>query len=164
MTSSIEKPTTTKANSMSHSYPAHGDYLGDRHPKPDCSDRSDTIIGETFLFYKDSDQLLIRENTHLLALLPILKAMDTIEVHWYASPEGSKGRENSYNLNLSCHRANTLASLLIRNDITKNKIKTFNHGGTKAFGAIENNRSVVIPINLQNFSPALIIYNFVYLQ
>ncbi len=144
---------TVPAMTLAGGCPKPPTHIGDQSPNPDCRSRTDTVLGELFLFCIDSDQLRNEEQPHLLALLPILQKMETIEIHGYASPEGPKGREKDYNLSLSCLRANSIAAILVSNGIPPEKIITFKHGGTSALGSDKNNRSVVIPLSPHPITP-----------
>ncbi|MGH7516507.1 MAG: eCIS core domain-containing protein [Gemmatimonadales bacterium] len=122
-------------------------HLGDT-PVPadqDCEERADTVFGEMFFFCTDSDALTDESETRLLEFVPGLQRLPVVEVHGYASPEGPAGREVPYNLNLSCHRARSVADLLVRNGVMSSRVQTFKHGGTTAFGPRSRNRVAVIP-------------------
>jgi len=135
--------------------PAAPTHIGDTPAPAACDTPLATRRGHIFHFCVDSDELLPGEEATIPLLVPILTSLRTVEVHGYASPEGPSGRAAAYNLTLSCHRAQRVASLLIAHGIPASKIRTFQHGGTNEFsGARAPNRVVTIPIPVGGSSPA----------
>jgi outer membrane protein OmpA-like peptidoglycan-associated protein len=120
--------------------------IGDSAPSPDCGQGSGTAGGAIFTFCLDSDQMEDSSERLLPGYVPLLKQLDSVEVHGYASPEGPQGRATAYNLSLSCKRANRAAELLAALGVDRSRIRTLKHGGTTAFGPLEANRAVVIPV------------------
>jgi outer membrane protein OmpA-like peptidoglycan-associated protein len=120
--------------------------LGDAPVEPgrECEETAARVSGQRFLFCRDSDQLTDAAEAQLMALIPMLRLEDTVEVHGFASLEGPRGREAAYNLNLSCHRANRVAQLLEAGGVPPSRIHRYQHGGTSRFGAAPQNRAVVI--------------------
>jgi outer membrane protein OmpA-like peptidoglycan-associated protein len=130
-------------------------HLGDSPPSAACDTPQATRRGHMLHFCVDSDELLAGEEATIAPLVPILNTLRTVEVHGYASPEGPSGRAAAYNLALSCHRAQRVASLLIANGVSASNIRTFQHGGTNEFaGARAPNRVVTIPIPIGGSTPA----------
>ena len=142
--SSTSLPNTAPVTAPTGACPRPPTHIGNSSPSPDCQESSRSATGESFLFCNDSDQMLSTDQAAFLSLIPLLQGMDRIDVHGYASPEGPKGREAPYNLNLSCMRANRAAVVLIDNGIDPSKVHTFKHGGTPEFGAANQNRRVII--------------------
>jgi outer membrane protein OmpA-like peptidoglycan-associated protein len=120
--------------------------IGGSAPSPDCAAGAGATGGAIFRFCLDSD-LMDDPSEHLLPLyVPVLSQLDTVEVHGYASSDGPQGREDAYNLNLSCKRANRAADMLAALGVARSRIRTVKHGATTAFGPPEANRAVVIPV------------------
>jgi len=132
--------------------------LGDTPVEPgrECEDAAATVTGQRFLFCTDSDQLTDAGEAELMALIPMLRLQETVEIHGFASPEGPAGRQVAYNLNLSCHRVNRVAELLEAGGVPPSRIHRYRHGGTSRYGSARQNRAVVIPLAEAPFSPDLV--------
>ena len=122
----------------------------------ECEEAAATVTGQRFLFCTDSDQLTDAGEAALMALIPMLRLEETVEIHGFASPEGPSGRQVAYNLNLSCHRANRVAQLLVAGGVPESRIRRYQHGGTSRFGSAHQNRAVVIPLAEGPVSPDLV--------
>jgi len=120
-------------------------------PDTDCAQRTDDVSGEIFYFNINCNDLkpgggkllgggiFSDENKHLSSFARGLPKGTVLKVHGYASMEG----DPAFNLSLSCHRANKVASMLgkARPDLT---VATPNvaHGATP--GPASYRRSVVV--------------------
>ena len=77
-------------------------------PRRACKASSAEPSGEVFLFETSCDDLKSGEAAHAALFLSGLPAGTTVNVHGFASVDGSR----EFNEKLSCHRANKLASVL----------------------------------------------------
>lgn len=122
-------------------------HIGDT-PVPEdleCEETNETVRGQLFFFCEDSDVLTDESEARLTNLVPALQQLPKLDIHGYASPEGPKGREQAYNLALSCYRARSVAAFLASKGVLNSRVQVFKHGGTIEFGKKERNRAVVIP-------------------
>ena len=130
-------------------------HIGDT-PVPadlECEETNETVRGQLFFFCEDSDVLTDESEARLTNLVPALQQLPKLDIHGYASPEGPKGREQAYNLALSCYRARSVAAFLANKGVLNTRMQVFKHGGTIEFGKKERNRAVMIP-NVVPSSPA----------
>jgi outer membrane protein OmpA-like peptidoglycan-associated protein len=93
-------------------------------PARDCTPSDTGIIGTQFLFDVNCDRLKSFEVSHLDRFAKSLTPGTHLNVHGFASVDGDAG----FNLDLSCHRANKLASLLSAARPDCNIAQTFKHG------------------------------------
>jgi outer membrane protein OmpA-like peptidoglycan-associated protein len=93
-------------------------------PTPDCTPSDTGIIGTQFLFDVNCDRLKSFEVSHLDRFAKSLTPGTNLNVHGFASIDGGAG----FNLDLSCHRANKLASLLRTARPDCSIAQTFKHG------------------------------------
>ncbi|MGH9508475.1 MAG: eCIS core domain-containing protein [Terriglobales bacterium] len=77
-------------------------------PMPDCTPNTVESGGEVFYFEVNCDDLKPGEDTHAKAFASLLAKGATLKVHGYASMDGPA----PFNWELSCHRANKMATLL----------------------------------------------------
>ena len=108
-------------------------------PHPDCTPAAGDVSGEVFYFVKDCDNLQPGENTHVSTFAKGLSKGTVLNVHGYASADG----DAAFNIALSCHRANKVATMLrtARPELTVT-IPGFKHGATA--GVAASRRSVVV--------------------
>jgi outer membrane protein OmpA-like peptidoglycan-associated protein len=145
---------TGQNSAIQRACPKAPTHLGDNAPDADqdCEEAHVSVGGQMFFFCVDSDVLTDESEARLSALAPALHQLPVVEVHGYASPEGPAGREDVYNLNLSCFRARRVASILTGKGVLSTRLQIFKHGGTSEFGKNDKNRVVVIP-NVVPVSP-----------
>jgi hypothetical protein len=96
-------------------------------PKKDCTESDTGIIGMQFLFDLGCDTLRTFEVDHLAQVVKTIPHGAPLNVHGYASVEGEAG----FNRDLSCHRANKLAALILAARPDCNIYETFKHGAQK---------------------------------
>jgi len=77
-------------------------------PIPDCQPNKDEVSGEQFFFEVNCDDLKPDEDEHIKKFVSSLPQGVTLKIHGYASEEGT----DAFNMDLSCHRTNKIASLL----------------------------------------------------
>jgi outer membrane protein OmpA-like peptidoglycan-associated protein len=109
----------------------------------DISSSSD----ELYLFDRDCDDLKPRYESRLELLATRFGPNDVIEIHGFASEEGSA----EFNEHLSCARALKAESVLTGEGILLASISVFMHGATP--GPSREHRSVVIPLPTQASPP-----------
>lgn len=88
------------------------------------------------LFERDSITLGAAARNRLRELIGTRASPLTVEVHGYASGEGSR----EYNANLSAHRAAAVQSALDGLLPARSAVRLYAHGETTAFGALPQNR------------------------
>ncbi len=118
----------------------------------ECDESQQSIAGQMFFFCEDSDVLTDESQVRMELLVPEIQQLPHVEIHGFASPEGPKGREQAYNLTLSCYRARAIESFLVSKGVLPGRIKVFKHGGTVEFGKKEKNRVAIIP-NVKLITP-----------
>ncbi len=108
-------------------------------PHPDCTLSTDDVSGEVFYFMVNCDDLQKGESAHLSSFAKGLPRGTVLNVHGYASTDG----DASFNMALSCHRANKIATMLraARPELTV-PIPGFKHGATPGPAAFR--RSVIV--------------------
>src|SRR5262245_6192640 len=104
---------------------ACGSALG--KPKKDCTKSDIGIVGLQFLFDVGCDTLQSFEVDHLAQIVKTIPKGAPLNVHGYASVEGGA----DFNLELSCHRANKLAALILAARPDCNIYELFKHGTQK---------------------------------
>lgn len=106
------------------------------------------VAGSLLYFCQDSIQLVDGQAGLLADLVEDAKLASSIEVHGNASREGSA----SYNQNLACIRADTIAGEFRRAGMTA-PVALFSHGETTVYGAPQFNRNVVVAMTLRSCGP-----------
>lgn len=94
------------------------------------------------LFHLNATVLRPHEDRKLFDVLARTTTRADVTAHGYASRDGAE----SYNLNLSAHRAVTVKNALLPELPTGSTAEAVAHGETDAFGAAEQNRRVGIEV------------------
>lgn len=105
---------------------------------PDCTPNTTDINGEIFYFEVNCDDLKSGETEHVATFASGLASGTTLKIHGFASIDGPVG----FNWDLSCHRANKMASLLRAAKPTVTITDIFKHGPTA--GPAFWRRSVIV--------------------
>jgi outer membrane protein OmpA-like peptidoglycan-associated protein len=106
------------------------------------------VAGKSLLFKFDSVDLLAGQGALVSSLVTEGMLSQDIEVHGYASTEGSAG----YNTDLSCRRALSIKDLLTSN-LVNAPIKVVSHGETTAYGAASRNRTATLVMTPRKNEP-----------
>jgi outer membrane protein OmpA-like peptidoglycan-associated protein len=107
------------------------------------------------LFAQDSADLSGAERKEVLAALEQYKSAVTVEVHGYASQEGSA----QYNTNLSAHRAAAIKQFLQDHLPPGSTVVLYAHGETSDFGKLEQNRRAGLHIAPAGLADAIPVAN-----
>lgn len=118
-------------------------------PKKDCTDSDTGIIGMQFLFDLGCDTLRTFEVNHLAQIVKTIPHGAPLNVHGYASVDGEAGG----NRDLSCHRANKLAALILAARPDCNIYETFRHGAQKGPPGPENWRAASVEVAQSRVPP-----------
>ena len=118
-----------------------GKELAPGAPPPSCIRQTGEVPGERFLFEFNSSELKAGEDKRLTCFVHRLPTATSLKAHGFASIDGNA----DYNLDLSCRRANTAASLItaIRPDLALARPNVM-HGATP--GSANERRSAVIEV------------------
>jgi outer membrane protein OmpA-like peptidoglycan-associated protein len=119
--------------------------LGALRPDPPCPTADVDINGDLFHFCMDSDVFASEtERSRLRGFARRQRADATFTVHGYSSREGG----DTYNLNLSCHRAKRAARELQNAGVPLQQLQIAARGRTRKFGPTgSDNRVVVVGVD-----------------
>ena len=119
--------------------------LGALSPDPPCPTADADIDGDLFQFCMDSDVFASEaERSRLRGLARRQRADAEFTIHGYSSREGGE----TYNINLSCHRAKRAARELQNAGVPSQQVQIAARGRTTQFGPTgPDNRVVVVGVN-----------------
>jgi len=120
-------------------------HLGDLQPGPPCPTADTDIDGDLFQFCMDSDVFSTEtERSKLHGYARRQRADAEFTIHGYSSREGGE----TYNVNLSCHRAKRAARELQNAGVPSQQIQIAARGRTRQFGPTgPDNRVVKVGVN-----------------